>query len=352
MFIRSIFSRLVLFACTGLALILPPTASAQMVQYTTETTFKIDAFGVLGGMLGRKPVTSMTYVTRDRMATVTGDAGSIVSLPDRILTSVDFKRRTYREMTFEQMVAMAENMAADVQQEANDAAPAEGDSVRVTYEFDVSVDDLGETETISGVSTERKLITIELRYTAEGTDETGQTETASGKFFAVTDAWVGEGAEGHAIVQDFTRAYAAEFAMAIDPSSSPVASLGQILQQDGRIGPAFERMAEEMKKLNGTPLRSTTYIVTVPLEMELDVDLLLGRKKAEKKRGAALGGIARSALRSRGIPVAGETQTEAPPAEQQTLLTMNEVYTSIEEVAIDPARFQVPAGFAQEIMKQ
>ena len=325
-----------------------------MVQYTTETTFKIDAFGAIGRMFGRKPVTSTTYVTRERMATVTGDAGSIISLPDRMLTSVDFKRRTYTEMSFDQLVSMAENMAADMQgevEEAREEAPAGAESVNVTYDFDVSVDDLGETETISGVSTERKLITIELQYTAEGTDEDGQSQTASGRFFAVTDAWVGEGAEGNAIVKDFTRAYAEEFAMAIDQSSSPISSLGQVLQQDQRIGPAFERMAEEMKKLNGTPLRSTTYIVTVPETMELDVDQLLGRKKAEKKRGgAALGGIARSALRSRGLPVGSEPQQEAPPAEQMTLLTMTEVYTSIDEVAEDLSRFQVPSGFSKEVI--
>jgi len=339
---------LVLIAIT---LGLPSAASAQMVQYTTETTFKIDAFGAIGRMFGRKPMTSTTYVTREQMATVTGDAGSIISLPDRMLTSVDFKRRTYTEMTFDQMVAMAEQVATDIEadaQEAREESPAGADSVKVTYDFDVSVDDLGESETISGFSTDRMLITIELQYTAEGTDESGQTETASGRFFAVTDAWVGEGVQGNAIVKDFTRAYAEAFAMAIDQSSSPIASLGQVLQQDQRIGPAFERMAEEMKKLDGTPLRSTTYIVTVPETMELDVDQLLGRKQAEKKRGGALGGIARSALRSRGIPVGGEAPNDAPPAEQQTLLTMTEVYTSIEEVAIDPSRFQVPSGFTKE----
>ncbi|MEZ4703130.1 MAG: hypothetical protein R2834_22575 [Rhodothermales bacterium] len=122
-----------------------------------------------------------------------------------------------------------------------------------------------------------------------------------------------------------------------------------MLQQDQRIGPAFEKTAEEMKKLNGTPLRSTTYIVVVPEEMDLDVDLLLGRTKVEKKKGAALGKIAKGALKSRGIPVGGNNNAEAQkPAEQQTLLSMREEYTDIGEGAVDPSKFQVPAGYKQE----
>ena len=67
-------SRMVSLVLIAITLGLPSAASAQMVQYTTETTFKIDAFGAIGRMFGRKPMTSTTYVTREQMATVTGDA--------------------------------------------------------------------------------------------------------------------------------------------------------------------------------------------------------------------------------------------------------------------------------------
>jgi hypothetical protein len=324
-------------------------ASAQMVQYTTETTFKIDAFGALGRLIGRRPIVSSNYVTADQMATVTGDNSSIIRLPDRTMISLDHKRKVYTEITFDQMMAAftnASNAPAQAEPPPEEPAPAEGQNKVTVTDFDVKVEDLGERESILGQQAARKLLTIEVKYTAEATDEEGKTETAEGRFFAVNDAWIAEGIEGQDVIDAFQQGYAQAMQATFQDAGSPLASIGQVMRQDGRIAPAFEKMAEEMEKMEGTALRSTTYMVAVPIDQELDVDALLGRKPAEKKKaGAALGKIARGALKARGIP-AGEEVPEAP--RQQTLLTMNATYTDMALGPVDASRFQVPAGYTRE----
>ncbi len=118
---------------------------------------------------------------------------------------------------------------------------------------------------------------------------------------------------------------------------------------DGRMQPAMEKMAEEMKKLEGTPLKTVTYLVVGPEDQELDLDAIFGEKEKKKKKGG-LGRFAKNALKSQGLNIGDEEESGENSAEikAQTILTETEtVYLMIEMVDDDAKRYMIPGKYKQ-----
>ncbi|MEZ4703129.1 MAG: hypothetical protein R2834_22570 [Rhodothermales bacterium] len=127
-----------------------PVARAQMVT-TPRIPSKIGAFGTIGAhVFGRKPITKLTYITREQSATVTGGAATIMDLKERKMISIDHRRKSLlRDDVRRDGQMFPASSEADMEGQAQAQAEQQGDT-KVDYTFDVVVNDLGESDNIKG----------------------------------------------------------------------------------------------------------------------------------------------------------------------------------------------------------
>ncbi len=336
----------------GIWILFMPSTAAQTVMYKTETKTSMPMLGAMGNLFGNKPVESTTYVTDQYMRVEDDDnSATIYSVPQAKMIFLDRKNKTYYEIAFDDLT----NMFSAMQEEAEQQLETQeaGDAEMPEIEFDLSVDDLGETRDIAGRNASRKLMRMDMKYTAEGTDSEGHTTTASGNFYTLSDMWVASGMDDHEVVKAFHQNFSEQMGASLTNNNQGMASaFQQAFQQDARLGPAMEKMREEMQELDGLALQSKMYFVLVPEGAELDVNAVINDeakqedRQAKRKRG--LGRLARGALRQRGLNVGEEESQQPGEGDQQSVLMVTETqYTQFDVVPDDPARFTVPAGFEQ-----
>ncbi len=325
------------------------TATAQTVHYKTETRMKMHMLGAMGKMIGNKPQVSEVYVNDKYMLTVEGKRHStILSVPDGNFSTMDHKKKTYFVMGFDEMANMFSSASADAEQQMGESGYDPGD-----MQFSVKVEDQGDGGSVAGYSTSKKLMIMELTYSAETTDDQGNAETASGKFYTVSEMWISKDVPGYDVVEAFGKNYTESVGKAFSGANmGRMAGMQQAFMADGRMGPAMEQLAEEMEKLEGAPLKTKTFIVLGPEDQELNLDAIFNQKEEKKKkRRGGLGRLAKNALKNQGVNLGGDDEAEPNQGEgvtAQSILTETEtVYLMIETIGDDPSRFTVPSKYKQ-----
>ena len=319
---------------------------AQTVHYKTETRMKMHMLGAMSNMMGNKPQVSDVYVSDQYMLSVDGKrSSSLMSAANGTIATLDHKKKTYYEMSFDEMASMFTAMQEDGRQQIDDAGYDPAD-----MQFSVQVEALGSGGEVAGHNTEKKRMIMELAYTAETSDDAQNAEQVSGKFYTVTEMWISKNVPGSDIVDAFSNNYASAIGQSFEHhATNRMAGMQQMFMSDGRMGPAMEQLAEEMKKLEGTPLKTVTYVVLGPDGQELDLDAVLNQKEEKKKkRRGGLGRLAKNALKNQGLNLGGNDE-QAAPAEgvtEQTILTETEtLYLLMEIVEDDPNRFTIPSNY-------
>lgn len=351
--------------CTALA-VMPTALVAQ--DYTVNSVDKFHLYGALGKIVnfaarlggggGIHDIQTTTYLAGHKMRHETPDDAMIIDVDGGTVTSVDKKQKTYYTMTFEQMAkaaqAMADSMKAyQAQQQGSKKTASTSDSKgEVKFKTSVAFDRSNEHQTIAGYDATRMSFTITIDATAKA--DTGQAQDAGTMVFLI-DEWRSTASPYPRAMGDFQRAYAQKVGQEF---SAPMKSLGAVFKQDERVKVGFETAAQEMKKVQGTALRSTTYVVVVPPGMKFDRSLVLADASAgnasdasnasqpQPKKGGGFGGLMGKLKAAAEAANKPDTAKSAPP-KQSTLL---EVETEVENVtvgAVPADKFQPPSGYQQ-----
>lgn len=342
----SMTRRLAVAACLTLAASAAARpAAAQDLTYTTTT--KMEISGTLGRILALvsdvdKPMVERTYFQGPRIRKDQEERSTIMDWDAGAMTLLDHPEKTFMRFDF---ATMAEQMAGAMGQEQ----PGAGEAPEV--EVTVSTDRTGKTETIAGYSAEQVVLTIEVAPKAQG----GEEEQAQPTTALITDLWLSTDFPEHRMMQQ-TQGEAAE---RIRESSAQ--GMAQAMAALAGTNPAmkegWEKNMEALKELQGTALRSTTHFVTVPPGATLDRDKVLetaGEKVQEGggvAQGAAnaarqaLGGLAGRLGRNRQQP---QQEASAAPPSQAVIMRVKTEISDVGTGAVDPAVFQVPAGYTEK----
>jgi hypothetical protein len=262
------------------ALALPAAVAAQDIRYTE--TSKVEAFMSLPGM--GAPIHSTTSVAGGRVRTDTDDQSTIMDYVDGRMTEIDHKAKTYWSLTFAEMMANAEAMMANAKAEmanAQQEAQAERQQAQqqeVKLDFDLKVDRLGDGGMVAGYPTQHVLVVLQAKATSETPDpETG--DEVSGTMVFATDMWVSKEFPGYQALQDAQMQAAKDLSPEMRKQMEQTAESSRDMMagmqgiQGG--GDGMQKMAEEMQKIDGTPLRSLTYQIMLPEGVEFDRDAVL-----------------------------------------------------------------------------
>ncbi|MFN7931674.1 MAG: hypothetical protein U0R19_00030 [Bryobacteraceae bacterium] len=196
-----------------------------------------------------EPQTKTHILKGNKMAEIGPKDGTIYDLDAGSITTIDFEKRTYSTITFEQM-----RQAMDRMMEKNkgkmEESKAKGKDPQMEADFKMDIKETGKTAMVSGFNSKEVLMTFILEGKDKKSGQTGALETMS-------SIWVAqEKIPGYEELQEFRKKLAMKYAGAFLNSS--MAGFGAAMASDPRMREAAEKMAKEAEKLNGVHLRQIT----------------------------------------------------------------------------------------------
>jgi hypothetical protein len=318
---------------------------AQDVQY--ETVTKVDFPGAMGTMMraaaklggGSMDLTQKTSIKGRRMRTDMEKTSMIMDLEGKRLVSLDHQAKTYTSMTFEQMAAQAQRVAAEMKNERTKAGQAGGDT---ELKFRFSVDAADQREKVSGYDAERYFLTMEMegKYTPEGATE----KEEGGTLVLLTDMWASKDVPTQQALSAFQAASAEEWASAGSAITKVIAAA---FAGEPGVEVAFEQSVKEAKKVQGVPLRTVVHFVAVAPEQKFDRALAT---EGKPKSGGVLKAAGKGVLGGLAGRL-GQKEEEQPAAEeaatQGTIFKVTTETRNISTKPVDVRIFEVPAGYRE-----
>ena len=307
--------RRTILSILALALLAGPAAAD--VTYEEQTTMG----GIMQMMGMGKPTKSTTRVSGEFMRTDNGDQATITDLAGEKIITLDTKKMTYSVMTFAEMRQKMEQ-AMNAAQGKKAEKPAQGSDV--SMKTDAKVTDTGRSETIQGLACKQYLLELDVTMKSEKEQQAGTMSTLS-------EMWMAKDVPGSAEVNSFHRRMAEKMG---------TASIAQQWAGGGGQGPTqsfgadMQKMADEMKKMEGHAMRTVMYIG----DPEAAKKEALGEKPAEPEGGGGMGGLAEM-MKKMQNPQAQGGQGGG------IMMKMTTETTKISTGAIDPKVFAVPGDY-------
>ncbi len=310
------------------------TASVALADFQYQQTTKVTGGALVGamkfaGVFSKKardplqPMTSTVMIQGNRMVSLRADSAEVIDLDKETMTHIDFTKRTYTVVTFAQFKQRMEEMS----QRMHEKQPDQPD-----MSFKVSVKETGQKKQVSGFDTKEAILTLEM-------DSTDQKSGQKGALTITNDMWLAPDAPGYDEVRKFHRRMAEKL------SFDPGAGLGMMARPDMLKGMA--EVAKEASKLDGIPVLSLTAIggnsegqpgaASQPPQQQSSGGL--GRLGGL----GGLGGFHRKKQQDDNQQSAAEQNSTA----SGSLIEMTTELTGFSSAAVDPSKFDVPAGFQQ-----
>ncbi len=285
----------------------------------------------------REPIQSTVAVKGDMMVHRTATHASVIDLGSRTITSIDFQKKQYSVMTFEEMKQMMEQMSQKLQKNDN-----------AEMQFKVSADATGQTKQVSGFEAREMIMKMEM----QGTDkDSGQ----KGGMTVTTDMWIAPGVPGYQEVRNFQKRMAEKL------SWTPG---GNMFMSNPQVSQGMAEVYKEVAKLDGMPVQQliSMGMAGQPPAAGAPSDGSAAQPQQQQQPAAqptSVGGAIGGALGSRfGLgrkkPAADQqaaAPANAPAASGQpsgapgSLLEMTTELGSFSSNSADASLFAVPAGF-------
>ncbi|HSW29436.1 MAG TPA: hypothetical protein VLH75_08155 [Longimicrobiales bacterium] len=314
------------------AVALHAPAAAQGVTYVTVT--KPEMGGAMGMVARMAPGATAerkvaTYIQGDLQRTDEDEATSIINdMGAGRFTYLDHKEKTYYSMTLAEMMAQAQAAMGGMA----GAEPAEGT-------LELKVERTGKTQSFDGYTAEQLLM-----YTEPTTGADAQvTEGGPAGMAFLVELWFSKDFPGYAELKK------AQDAM----GASAAAGMEGGFAADPAMMEAGRKIAEQMKGIEGIPVRTVTSFVMVPPGAEFDREAVLAA--SDKPLGSGGGGAAAAAAGAARQALGGlmgrrrQQEQPAPDAAptQSVYMRVTQIVQDVKTGAIPGERFQVPAGYRE-----
>jgi hypothetical protein len=347
----------------------PAVLSAQGI--TVQTTSDVRLYGALGTMANiaakfgggdMHNIAGTTYLSGHKMRIDHGDNSTIFDADEGRVTTLDNKNKTYSTLTFAEAAAAMEAAARSAEsQRAAQQGNYQGNS-KVTnekgeanFKYKLSVDKGGDRQKIAGLDADRNFITLSIEGEVTP-DSTGKTEQVGTMVFLI-DQWTSKDAPQAKAMREFQQAYAQKAGQAY---RSSLDALNAAFGSDPRIKAGFDASAKEVQKIEGVPLRTTTYVVVVPPQMQFNRALALGQSTGnaqnaddKPKSGGFRGLMNRAKSAAEEASKSGkDTAKTAEPPKQTTIMSLTEEVKAITPGALAPDLFAAPAGYREVKARQ
>jgi hypothetical protein len=176
----------------------------------------------------REPIQSTIAIKGDRMVHRSATHASVIDLGSGTITSIDFQKKQYTVMTFEEMKQMMEQMSQKMQK-----------SDKGEMKFKVSATATDKTKQVAGFDAKEMIMKMEM----EGTDkESGQ----KGGMTVTTDMWIASGVPGYQEVREFYKRMSEKI------NWTPG---GNMFATNPQVSGGMAEVYKEVAKLDGVPVQ-------------------------------------------------------------------------------------------------
>jgi hypothetical protein len=311
----------------------------------------VKVMGVFSKKL-REPMRSQVMVKGDQMVNLSPDNAQIIDLSKETITSVDFQKKTYAVITFDEMRRALDEMARKMQGKKDPQQPE--------MQFDVSVKDTGDTQTVNGLPAKRVILTIKM----EGQD---QKSGEKGSFDVVTDMWLSQQVSGYDQVQRFYQR------MAERMNWTPGSGMMTGMPNAAGMSKGMAQMYRESSKLEGVPVRQIVRMGASGQMRAQGAPPPAQAQRQEQQQQEAAPSVGQALGRIGGLGRLGglgrKKKEEPPPQAQQqqpepqtasgapaatgspsapgSLMEMTIESSNFSNAPVDASKFAVPAGFKQ-----
>lgn len=299
--------------------------------------------GAMAGMMkfagafnkrANEPVQTDVYVKGNKMARISQYNGQIIDLDAKTVTQIDFQKKTYSVMTFEQMRQMMDQMAQSMKKQKQNPQDQ-----NVQMKFKVDSKETGQKKTIAGMDAKEVLVTVEM-------DAQDQQGAQQGAMNLMSHVWIAPPASGYAQVRDFEKRMAEEGGFI---SSQQAEQARQNMQ-------GMVQMNGAMASLNGMPVETVMDMMMASPNgsaAQQQQQQQQAQRQQQEQSSNDEGGL--SGMAARGIlggfgrkkKNADSEQGQASQAPPGTLMQVTTDYSAFSDGSVDASKLQVPAGFQQ-----
>jgi hypothetical protein len=262
------------------------------------------------------------------MSRLNDATGEIVDLTEEKVYQIDVKKKQYTVKTFAQIRQEWEDAKAKAEKQAQSAPPDEKQAAapQTETETDVSVKETGEHKTIAGRETREVIMTVTMRQKGQKLEEGGGTVMTSDMWIAAKVVQLDE-------LMDFQmRYYKAVYGGTFGTGDmQQLAALSAMLRGFATMS---DKMAAEGKRMQGTPLSTTTTMENVKSAEQMKA---ASQPADQPQKPSGIGGMLGAKLGPK----------PAAPQQRTLVMTTSSEYLSIEPTATD-ADVAIPVGFKEK----
>jgi hypothetical protein len=334
------FTRLTL--AVALCLAAAPALLRADVKTQERTQVKFEgALGrmvnVFGGRGAREGIVSSVAVKGNRMLTLSGESGELIDLAEEKVYTLDLKDKEYRVVTFAEMRKRLQEAMAKAEKDAAAAKPEpepekKPNEPKKEYEVDFSIRPGAGARQFAGRNATEQIATIVVR-------EKGKTLEEAGGMVLDSHLWLTPSVPELKELTDFRVKYAQ--AVYGEMAAQAAQNMTQAMAMYPQMQDAMKKMAEEARKLDGTPLFT---------EMVFQVQAPPGQATQSEQRSSppptSVGGLLGGLMRKRGGDKPAADAAPAVPG-RATVVTMTTETLQIASNATD-ADVALPAGLKQK----
>jgi hypothetical protein len=237
------------------------TAATAFADASLSQKTQIHFNGAMGGIMNRfggnatrEGIVNTTAVKGNRKMTRTEDHGELIDLDAEKIYMIDFARKTYTVMTFDEMRKRFEE-GQERMKKSSERHASKDEQKGPEWEFEFHIKATGKTETINGWNTREQVATVI-------THEKGKTLEQSGGFVLTSDMWMGPHIPAMKEVADFDRRYISKlYGSSFD---AEMVKMAAAMAMQPALGKAMKELGAHRGSFEGTPIRTTTTFETVP----------------------------------------------------------------------------------------
>jgi hypothetical protein len=294
----------------------------------------------------REPIQATIAVKGDMMVHRSSTSASVIDLASGTITHIDFQKKQYSVMTFEEMKQMMEQMSQKAQKSQKGDKPE--------MKFKVSANATGKTKQVAGFEAKEMVMKMEMEMEATDKDS-GQSQ--KGGMTVTTDMWIAPGVPGYREVRDFYKRMAERI------NWTPG---GNMFMSDPKVSQGMAEVNKEVARLDGMPVQQfiSMGIAGQPGAADGSAAPAQPAQQQPQVERPSVGGAVGGALGGRlGLGGLGRKKPAQQPADQPaaranapaaggqasgapgSLLEMTTEMSGFSSNPVDASLFAAPAGF-------
>jgi hypothetical protein len=313
------------------------------VKTEEKSQFKMEGFmgrmmGMFGGKAAKEGVVNTVAIKGNRKVTMSGDTGEIIDLDEQKIYTINYPKKAYQVLTFEEMrqrIQKAQEDAVKSAKEQNKEQNKEAKPSEVKMEFDFSIKESGQKRTINGYDCREVVMIITGR-------EKGKTLEEGGGMVMTSHLWIGPSIPALKELSEFEQRYAKALGNVLGLGGSAEQMAMATAMYPGMKDMAGKMQAERVN-MEGAQILTEMIMETVKNAAQMAQE---PKQESESSNITSIGGLGGMLGRRLGRKKEADADPNKPK-NRSTVITMNHELLKVVP-NVSPEDLAIPAGFKEK----